>query len=404
MKTKILFILYLQMPLWGYTQYPGCNVNDSLALVEFYWSTNGPNWTNNTNWLSGPVNTWYGVHASPDTVLGAPWRVVEIFLNSNNLTGTISPLLCNLSSLWGLLLMNNNTTGTIPACILNLGQLHEVYLSNNHLSGQLPSFSHCPLYDLRINNNEFQGDVPDSLVNHYAFGTFFINNNYLSYLPPKDTFIVAGQTYNISSNKFTFKDVLPYLGYTFLTCTYSPQDSVLEAYDTTITLGSSLILDSWVDTCQANKYHWKKNGVFLTTYPVTYSQHIKNNVQFADSGYYSCDITNVNASSLVLQRRIVLVHIVDSAVSIPKYIKPAYTIQYNLDEKCLEIKVDLGKSLYIKCYLYDMTGRKILRLYQGRVLRQDLRYYLGNIGISPGVYFVFLEAEDKNLIKKIILP
>ena len=33
-------------------------VADSLALVELYNSTGGPNWTNKTNWLNGPVSTW----------------------------------------------------------------------------------------------------------------------------------------------------------------------------------------------------------------------------------------------------------------------------------------------------------------------------------------------------------
>ncbi|MEN8194176.1 MAG: hypothetical protein ABFS12_15235, partial [Bacteroidota bacterium] len=34
---------------------------DSLALVALYDSTGGNNWTNNENWLTGPVSTWYGI-------------------------------------------------------------------------------------------------------------------------------------------------------------------------------------------------------------------------------------------------------------------------------------------------------------------------------------------------------
>ena len=34
------------------------NVNDSLALVDLYNSTNGPNWMRNTNWLTeAPVSS-----------------------------------------------------------------------------------------------------------------------------------------------------------------------------------------------------------------------------------------------------------------------------------------------------------------------------------------------------------
>ena len=41
---------------------------DSLALVELYNSTNGPGWTNNDNWLTGSIDTWYGITVSGDRV------------------------------------------------------------------------------------------------------------------------------------------------------------------------------------------------------------------------------------------------------------------------------------------------------------------------------------------------
>ena len=37
--------------------------NDRDALVAFYHATDGPNWTNNENWLSDqPLDTWHGVN------------------------------------------------------------------------------------------------------------------------------------------------------------------------------------------------------------------------------------------------------------------------------------------------------------------------------------------------------
>ena len=38
------------------------DVNDSLALVDLYNSTNGPSWTHHDNWLTGPVGSWYGIY------------------------------------------------------------------------------------------------------------------------------------------------------------------------------------------------------------------------------------------------------------------------------------------------------------------------------------------------------
>ena len=55
------------------------NEADSLALVAFYHGTTGQRWINNTNWLTGPVDTWYGV-----TV--ADGRVTRLELGANGLS------------------------------------------------------------------------------------------------------------------------------------------------------------------------------------------------------------------------------------------------------------------------------------------------------------------------------
>ena len=80
---------------------------DSLALVELYDNTDGDNWTDNTNWKSAPIDTWYGV-----TVTGG--RVTSLVLLNNNLVGSIPPQIENLTSLQYLLLYNNELTGSIP--------------------------------------------------------------------------------------------------------------------------------------------------------------------------------------------------------------------------------------------------------------------------------------------------
>jgi hypothetical protein len=46
--------------------------------------TNGPNWSNHTNWLTkAPVSTWYGIIVRRQ-------RVWQIRLSQNNLSGSIS--------------------------------------------------------------------------------------------------------------------------------------------------------------------------------------------------------------------------------------------------------------------------------------------------------------------------
>ena len=76
------------------------DVQDSLALVALYHSTNGDSWTNNTNWLVGPVNTWYGVVVERDTV-------VAIKLGDNGLNGPIPAALGGVTYLRELELFDN---------------------------------------------------------------------------------------------------------------------------------------------------------------------------------------------------------------------------------------------------------------------------------------------------------
>lgn len=69
-------------------------------LIEFYKSTEGDNWTNNTNWCTDkPLSEWYGIETNENN------QVTEINLTNNNLIGE-----GNLTGLLSLeyLYLNNN--------------------------------------------------------------------------------------------------------------------------------------------------------------------------------------------------------------------------------------------------------------------------------------------------------
>ena len=69
---------------------------DRAVLIEFYNATNGPNWTNSTNWNSNePLGRWSGVSTDSND------RVTELFLIDNQLTGSIPSSLGNLTNLDG---------------------------------------------------------------------------------------------------------------------------------------------------------------------------------------------------------------------------------------------------------------------------------------------------------------
>lgn len=147
------------------------NVQDSLALVDLYNSTDGPNWKNNTNWLSGPVNTWYGVYtgASID-------RIEEIWLQGNNLTGTLPASLGNLNYLGFLSLSSNHLTGSIPE---ELGNVGYIYLNNNQLTGSIPK-TFVKQADLFLQYNLLSGSIPEELGNNQYLMWLYLDHNQLS--------------------------------------------------------------------------------------------------------------------------------------------------------------------------------------------------------------------------------
>jgi hypothetical protein len=62
----------------------------------------------------------------------------ELSLSSNGLVGTISPIVCIMTSLQTLSLQYNHIRGLIPNCLTNLSRIEELYLNDNHLRGPLP--------------------------------------------------------------------------------------------------------------------------------------------------------------------------------------------------------------------------------------------------------------------------
>ena len=70
---------------------------ERAALVALYNATNGPNWTQNDNWLSEePLGEWHGVTTDSNG------RVTRLELRENRLSGTLPSELGNLANLTNL--------------------------------------------------------------------------------------------------------------------------------------------------------------------------------------------------------------------------------------------------------------------------------------------------------------
>ena len=137
-------------------------VPDRDELVEFYEDTDGPNWDDDTDWLShAPLDDWRGV----DTDTGADGRVTVLELPSNSLSGAIPTVVGDLTGLEVLDLSRNGLTGEIPAALESLTALGTLDLSGNGLRGEIPAdlSGLTALTTLDLSSNDLDGAIPSAL-------------------------------------------------------------------------------------------------------------------------------------------------------------------------------------------------------------------------------------------------
>ena len=135
---------------------------DREALIALYNATDGPNWTDNDNWLSNrPLIAWHGVTTD------RAGRVTGLGLSENELSGEIPAELGNLASLRSLALSRNRLSGEIPSELGNLASLEKLYLSSNKLSGEIPPElgNLASLEWLHLSSNKLSGEIPPELDN-----------------------------------------------------------------------------------------------------------------------------------------------------------------------------------------------------------------------------------------------
>ncbi|MFC1575920.1 Ig-like domain-containing protein, partial [Gemmatimonadota bacterium] len=145
------------------------------ALVALYDATNGPEWTNSTDWVSTATPcSWNGV----DCVVGS---VVRLNLISNQLTGSIPSELGDLSNLTHLHLTSNQLTGSIPPELGNLSNLSSLHLHSNQLTGPIPPDlgSLANLRFLYLFNNQFTGTIPSELGDIHELQGLLLHGNQL---------------------------------------------------------------------------------------------------------------------------------------------------------------------------------------------------------------------------------
>ncbi|MEP1095807.1 MAG: T9SS type A sorting domain-containing protein [Cyclobacteriaceae bacterium] len=250
--------------------------SDSLALVALYNATDGPNWIDNTNWLTGPLDTWVGTNIATGPGGG---RVNLIALPSNGLNGTIPSEIYDMDQLQILQLSDQNITGSISATIANLSSLQVLLLQKNQLTGSVPNLDNLSsLIYLDVSQNQFS-EFPDVT----------------SISPP---------TVRVVNNRLTFESLEPNIPLSSFD--YTPQDSIGQVVDTVLVESSPFSFSIPVGGT-ANQYQWYKDGMLLPG--ETGSLFSLATVALSDSGIYHLEVTNSIVTGLTLVSRPINVHV-----------------------------------------------------------------------------------------------
>ena len=109
-------------------------------------------------------------------------RVIRLNLNSNNLSGTLTPALGRLSKLRALLVINNKTSGRIPAELGQLTDLEILNLASNDLTGNIPADlgNLVKLRSVNLYGNQLTGHIPFELGHLTRLGYLDLSSNLLT--------------------------------------------------------------------------------------------------------------------------------------------------------------------------------------------------------------------------------
>jgi len=316
---------------------------DSLILTLFDEAATfkpGHGWD-----LTQPMNTWEGV------TLNAEGRVKDLVLPNTLTQGEIIPRMNQLDDLEVIDLSHNNLTGgflgnvsanyyslfpklrhadlshnQLTGCIQFLtlmqpGTLEYLDYNNNQIScimsaGVSTGLTYYDVSDndlnysyqysipaspdlevLRLNGNALLGDFSDEQsIGLEQLRVAELQNNNIADLYT-DFFNPSVDSLNVAHNQLTFEDLIrPDTPDTYI---YAPQDSIGNELLVNITPGSDYtIYLEFDENVENNTYTWYRDGNLVTT--TTEGVLPLTNLQTADTGDYTCQVTNPALSDLTL--------------------------------------------------------------------------------------------------------
>ncbi|MFK7921562.1 MAG: T9SS type A sorting domain-containing protein [Bacteroidia bacterium] len=288
---------------------------DSLALVAFYWATDGPNWISNqagfgfndlssewqakydgsfNPWLSGPAKDWFGVRVEK--------RAIPNSLDSTYRVTWIWPVIGRRTD------GQNQLNGYLPREVGLLTALEQLLINGNDgFTWELipDDLYHPSLQYLDIESCWFGGGLSDQFRNCTDIRKMNLRYNNLDYMPnwdflDEDALRNLDGTQWLYNSRFSFAILEKIITY-FYSISPNPQEFRMEMRDmfdvgdeleVVAPLGSSVVLDC-NDAGQQTSfitYQWFKDG--LSRFGQTQKTYTIPSVSAGDYGDYKVRITN----------------------------------------------------------------------------------------------------------------
>ncbi len=308
MKSKILLVfIVLAFCIKPFNSLAQVNVQDSLALVDYYDSTYGISpWYFGQSWdLQSPVSTWTGVSIFNN-------RVTGIRLWGGGSGGKIPSSFGNLTALQSIDFLDFGLSAALPESFENLTSLKSVRF-HAVFAGPFPVvLTKLPnLESIDMEDNYFTDSIPSSIGNmqklsSLGLGQCSLSGTITNTLNRLDS--LKGM--DISFNYYTFKDIAPFVSdyinsLKTYTLVYSPQANI------SVHRFKNKLAVSAGGTLSNDTFKWYKDSVLIATITgdSTYTP--------SDTGRYYVAVTNSVATDLTLYGDEFTLHFImpDSAVN-----------------------------------------------------------------------------------------
>lgn len=227
----------------------------------------------------------------------------EFIASNNQLRGSLPSALGALVNLRVLDVANNALTGQIPTSVRDLRLAERFAVSRNALSGTIP-LEIGQMVNLRVlalDSNNFSGAAPEALTALARLQILRVQSNQLTTIPNLSG-IQPLTILAVENNRLQFETLESNVrsSATSFTFTYTPQDSIGTARDTTAAVGLPFTLSSRL-LSDNNIHTWFKNGrevPGVTNRALVFPAFIR-----LDTGVYHARVTNSIVRGLTLITR-----------------------------------------------------------------------------------------------------